>query len=90
MSVLKDFGQFCSNPNQLSPLLRERQIEDHGTFGVYWYRRPVGHTKSGARHRGETAWITEWAFVRKSEGVWLLSKAIPGFDSKADAMEAAK
>jgi hypothetical protein len=92
MSVLKDFGQFCSTPNQ--PHLRvyaEREIEDYGAFGVFWYRRPTGYTRTGARHRGETTWIVEWSYVRRSPdgSAWRMGEAVSGFPSRDAAVSAA-
>lgn len=68
---------------------RAGEIEDCGAYGVYWYRRPTGHTKTGARHRGETPMVTEWAYVlRAQDGSWMIGKAVPGFETR-DAAEAA-
>lgn len=93
--VLKDFGMFCAgksvNPNA-RPFLREREIGDCGQYGVFWYRRPMGHTKTGARHRGETEWVTEWAYVlRSSDGAsWRIGEAVPGFIHRSGAEAAAR
>ena len=90
MSVLKDFGLFCSAPSK--PPLREREVDDCGTFGVFWYRRPTGHTKTGARHRGETQTVVQWSFVRRSPdgGSWMVGHAIPGFATREAAVAAAQ
>ena len=72
--------------------LHERQIEDHGEFGVYWYRRPTGHSKSAPRLRGDTPWITEWAYVLKAPYdvlAWRVGSSVPGFASRATAIHAA-
>ncbi len=66
-------------------------IEDLGDFGVYSYARPSGHTKTAARHHGETASVIEWALVLKGrDGSWLIGHSIPGFKTRWDAVLAAK
>ncbi len=92
MSVLKNFGQFCSTPGQ--PALRvfaERQIDAcTPDFGVFWYRRPTGHTKTAARHHGETPMIIEWAFVLRAGDIWQIGAAVPGFSTRDEAIVAAR
>jgi hypothetical protein len=82
------FGAFTRGP--ALKVYGEREVEDCGEFGVFWYRRPTGHTKTSARHRGETAWIAQWALVRRAaDGSWQIGQAIPGFATRDAAKQAA-
>lgn len=69
---------------------RAGQIIDCGDYGVWWYKRPTGHTKTGARHRGETSLVVEWAYALRTGNVWATSNAVSGFISREFAETAAQ
>jgi hypothetical protein len=63
---------------------------DYGLFCVWFYQRPSGHTKTAARHRGESPFVTEWAYALRKGDAWEIGDAVSGFDSRDAAIWAAK
>lgn len=56
-----------------------------GEFSFWWYRRPVGHSKSRAVRDGSAPMIVEWAYAPIVGGVVMKSAAVPGFATRAAA-----